>query len=110
MPITRYWSIALSSSVSNPRNTFYEAIILRDIIPCLFKVFISFLTSVFFQVSVLIGHVNAEKDLAVKTESTLEAREPPREGKVCQDMVLGSVPAFHNFLAQLALPSFTTGL
>ena len=58
----------------------------------------------------LIGHVNAEKDLAVKTESTLEAREPPREGKVCQDMVLGSVPAFHNFLAQLALPSFTIGL
>ena len=26
MPITRYWSIALSSSVSNPRNTFYKTI------------------------------------------------------------------------------------
>ena len=26
MPITRYWSIALSSSVSIPRNTFYKAI------------------------------------------------------------------------------------
>ena len=57
----------------------------------------------------LIGHVNAEKDLAVKTESTLEAREPPREGKVCQNVVLGSVPAFHDFLTQLALPSSTTG-
>ena len=58
----------------------------------------------------LIGHVNAEKDLAVKTESTLEAREAPGQCKVCQDMVLGSIPAFHYFLAQLALPSFTTGL
>ena len=58
----------------------------------------------------LVGHVNAEKDLAVKTESTLEARETPGKGKVCQDMVLGSVPAFHYFLAQLALPSSTTRL
>ena len=79
----------------------------------MFKVFISFFTcdvSVLFQVSVLIGHVNAKENFAVKTESTLEACEPPGKGKVGQDMVLGSVPAFHNFLAQLALPSFTTGL
>ena len=58
----------------------------------------------------LVGHVNAKKDLAVKTESTLEAREPPREGKVCQNVVLGSVPGFHDFLAKFALPSSPTGL
>lgn len=41
-----------------------------------------YLTSVFFQVSMLIGHVNAKKDFAVKTESTLEASEAPGKGKV----------------------------
>ena len=58
----------------------------------------------------LIGHVNAKEDLAVKTESTLETRETPGESKVGQNVVLGSVPGFHDFLAKFALPSSPTGL
>ena len=87
-PITRYWSIALSSSVSIPRNTFYKTIEqhswTQDKVcsKYLFQFFHMYLTSVFFQVSMLIGHVNAKKDFAVKTESTLEASEAPGKGKV----------------------------
>ena len=57
-----------------------------------------------------IWHVNAKEDLAVKTESTLETCKTPGESKVGQNVVLGSVPGFHDFLAKFALPSSPTGL